>query len=36
MGAMTAMREELRPFIDREVVRELRAIVESAPAAAGR
>ena len=34
MGAMGQMREELRPFIDREVVRELRAIVESAPAAA--
>ena len=36
MGAMTAMRQEMGPFIDREVVRELRAIVESAPAAAGR
>ncbi|MDP9371212.1 MAG: thioredoxin family protein [Chloroflexota bacterium] len=34
MGAMGQMREEMRPFIDREVVREVRAIVEGAPAAA--
>jgi hypothetical protein len=30
--AMASMREETKPFADREVVRELRAIVEAVPA----
>ena len=34
MGAMTGLREEMRPFTDREVVRAVRHIVERARAAA--